>query len=223
MKLRLEDTPLSEIPITDLVPLEERERAEYRTILREMKQNLRNPDKVFRYATHEAGHFIYLKKTKLVSSVNDYVYRGPMIYFEDGTIKYFYAGVDSQRVRLSDDNLEYTGKLLAKLAFVAAAGTVFETLLLGGDEDAAKASGGDEIRLHDFCYKAMVESGIEYRKFTLWPSAYKRVTKYVQKNRPKLDPKVREARKTILEKCFGLDATLFRTPLIDFFLDDTTH
>jgi hypothetical protein len=130
-----------QIPITDLVS-KGLQTDDYRAIRDKMERNLACPDKVNRYATHESGHLIYLIKTGLISRPKDAVLAPPTIYLDDkdGSVRQFSAAVSSQRLRLTDKTLVYTGELLEKASLAAAAASEFEKALLGEDEDTAKAA-----------------------------------------------------------------------------------
>lgn len=198
--------PRNEISINDLVPPDMRVRDDYRTVRDVMKRNLADQNKVSRYATHESGHLIYLVKTGLVSSAEDAVFAGPTIYWEGGVVKHFMAAVTSKHVRLSDKNLDYTKELLDKISLAATAAGVFEEMLLGADDNTAKATEGDKHTFYEHCYKAR-EDGI-FNGRLLWDSAYLETTEWVQKHRADVEALVGIAKQVIFKKCFGLKVEL---------------
>jgi hypothetical protein len=158
---------MNEIPIDDLVPQEFRVLDDYKRICEKMKQNLCREDKLHRYATHEAGHFIYLERQGFFPTSADIIFNGPTIYYEDGEIRHFSAAVRSRLISLFDDRV-YTEDYLKQLALIAAAGGVFERAQLGKDEDTDLGDGGDKYLLFQHCHKAMRQFGLPFLGYTLW-------------------------------------------------------
>jgi hypothetical protein len=194
-----------QISINDLVPPEHlvgQVADDYSRIRSTLEENLRNPNKIDRYAAHESGHFLYLERTKLISSPADAVFAGPTIYYQDGAIRYFVAAVTSNKVSLLDTTLVYTKSLLEKLAYVAVAGTVVERALYNTDEETEMAADGDKYMLFKHCYRAMERDQITFEGHTLWKDKYNTVT---QENvgLSDNDPTMQLLKKLILVRCFG--------------------
>jgi hypothetical protein len=213
---------VTKIPINDSVPDTWRGH-DYRAIRDRMERNLKDLTKVYRYATHESGHLIYFMKTKLVSSPEDAIYAGPTIYLKNEKIEHYNAAVNSPHTLLSDPALEITQDLLDKLALAAFAGGAIERAFLGEDEDTANAMDGDENRLHSFCYKGMTDFEIPFDGYGLWSSARRLVEDDVLKNRADIASKVENARRIVLGRCFGLDATLFTAHYLNTFSNNAPH
>jgi hypothetical protein len=199
------------IPIDDLVPQELRKGEEYDAVRSKMEKNFARPDKVNRYATHESGHLLYLIKTGLISNTKDAVFATPTIYLEDGRVRQFSAAVASNRLRLTDKTLVYTEELLEKASLAAAAASEFEKALLGEDEDTTKAQTGDKTTLLEHCHKAKSRNGIEFRGFTLWPSAQRETAKWLRENRAEVEGLIGIAKQIVLNRCFGLKVELSQT------------
>jgi hypothetical protein len=195
-------TVADQIPIKDLVP-EESRIGDYTVIRDKMERNLALPDKVHRYATHEAGHLIYLIRTKLLVSPPDAIYEGPTIYCEYGEIKGYIAAVTSKTISATHRSFDYGNDgLFEKLALVAAAAGVFEETLLGADEDTETAIQGDKAELYKHCKKARLEDGIEFEGLLLWGFAQRETTKWIQAERTDVDCLMEIARQVILKNCF---------------------
>lgn len=202
--------PNAEIPIRDLVPDEMRSGNEYDVIRGNMERNLARPDKVERYATHESGHLIYLIKTGLISQPKDAVFAGPTIYLEDGEVRQFSAAVTSNRIRLTDETLEYTEAILEKAALASAAASEFEKELLGADEDTEKAETGDKGTLFKHCHKAKRRNGIEFQAYTLWPFAQCQTRAWLQENRSECAKLVSISNQVVFSRCFGSRVDLLK-------------
>jgi len=192
---------MSEIAIDDLVPQELRARDDYKRICEKMKQNLRREEKLHRYATHEAGHFIYLERQGFLATPEDAIFRGPTIYYENDEIRHFSAAVTSKRISLFDDHV-YTEDFLKQLALVAAAGGVFERAQLGKDEDTDSGDGGDKYLLFQHCHKAMREFGLPFLGYTLWSSAQREVADDPRNTGTKIEQRLDMVRSVIRLRCF---------------------
>jgi hypothetical protein len=191
---------MNEIAIDDLVPQKLRTGDDYKRICEKMKQNLRREDKLHRYATHEAGHFIYLERQGFLPTPTDAIFKGPTIYYEDGEIRHFPAAVTSRRISLNNEN-DYTEDYLKRLARVAVAGGVLERSRLGIDDDSDYGDGGDKYLLFKHCYKAMTKSG-SFLGYTLWSWAQKDVEGDPRNTGTEIEQRLDLVRPIIRLKCF---------------------
>jgi len=194
---------MSSISIRDLVSEKYRTSKEYFRVRTTMEQNLARSEKIERYATHEAGHFLYLHRTKLIVAPEDAIFEGPTILDEEGEIGYFMAAVRSNRISLSDETLVYTEALLEDLADASVAGNVFELAKFEADEETKPSATGDFKTLSRHCYKAMTRNGLSYEAFSLWTKAHTRVTKNLLEASFS-DAEIEVAKQVIRKFCFGL-------------------
>lgn len=192
---------MSELAIDDLVPQDLRTGDDYKRICEKMKQNLRREDKLHRYATHEAGHFIYLERQGFFPTPADAIFTGPTIYYEDGEIRHFSAAVRSRLISLFDNHV-YTEDYLKQLALIAAAGGVFERAQLGKDEDTDLGDGGDKYLLFQHCHKAMREFDLPFLGHTLWTWAQREIEVDPRNNGPEIEKRLDLVRPVIRLKCF---------------------
>jgi hypothetical protein len=187
------------IRIDDRVPseIQKKKYGEYCRVRGELQQNLARPEKVHRYATHEAGHLLYWEKTGIISRFNVAVFEGPTIFVEGDEICFTRAGVGCSRLP------GYTKELLEKLSLVAVAGSLIETALLGSDEYTDKAAEGDEFRFQRHCSNARMSDWIDSAPSQLWKRARDIVGQAILKNRLGIESRVKTLRPIVLTRCFG--------------------
>ena len=190
------------IAIKDLEP-DKPKTKEYSAIRKRMEQNLARPEKLHRYATHEAGHLIYLMRTGLIVSPEEAIFKEPTIYWEDEHIYYFVAAVSSQQT--TGPTIQYTKEFLDRLALVAVAANVVEETLLGEDDETAIAREGDKRTLLSHCHRARRQNFVTFEGLTMWPCAREKVVEYLGSNRSELEMLVDLTKPLIFERCFGLD------------------